>query len=227
MKKIILTLAVLVCAMNVNAQYKVGDIYNENGLKGMVVKVEDGGAHGLIMSLNFYTKKWLADDEARFETEAFYEDDGQKNMDVIEKYIQTNNMSWSDFPIFEWAKSLGEGWYIPAKDELLEIGKNLNGGSLTYNFKTMKNWSKIIKKNGGDELVDTGFSGSDRPRNMYSSTEAEGGMVYTLWLKQKTGSIILQSRINKPKGTLEVIPMNKKHSGGKMGGAGSRAVHKF
>lgn len=224
MKKILLSLALLVLALNVNAQYKVGDIYNENGVKGMVVIVTDGGMHGLVISMTSYNKKWLDDKGVKFDTEAFFEDDGMKNMEAIEKYIEANNKSWADFPIFEWARSLGDGWYIPAKDELMEIGKSLCGGSTKYNHKMVKNYSKLLKKAKGDSLIDDGFGGTKALRRMYSSTEAEGGAVYSLCLKLSAGAILIGGN---PRGNIEMIPMNKSHSGGKFGGAGSRAVHKF
>lgn len=52
MKKILLLfLIVLGATKTVNAQYKFGDYYEKDGLKGIVVRVDDSGIHGLIMSL--------------------------------------------------------------------------------------------------------------------------------------------------------------------------------
>ena len=47
---LMIIIAILGCAV-ANAQYKVGDIYNNDGIKGIVVKVDNSGQHGLIMSL--------------------------------------------------------------------------------------------------------------------------------------------------------------------------------
>lgn len=52
MKKfLLLFLIVLGATKTVNAQYKVGDYYEKDGLKGIVVRVDNSGNHGLIMSL--------------------------------------------------------------------------------------------------------------------------------------------------------------------------------
>jgi hypothetical protein len=186
MKKFfILTVILMASLSSLRAQYKVGSIYNVNGVKGLVVDVDESGNHGLLMSLSESDKDWLNDENLAFETNAFHEDDGMKNMEAIEKYINDNNKSWDDFPIFAWARSLGEGWYIPAREELLIIWKNLNGGNLNFNKKGNKLWkahNKVVEKNGGDELYCSNYStmGFKMLCGMISSTEAEGGKVYVI-----------------------------------------------
>ena len=88
MKKLLFTISALFCAMTANA-YNVGDFYNKNGVKGIVIKVDVSGEHGLIMSLDRFNGKWCSDKKAKFETNAFFEDDGQKNMEAIEKYLNS------------------------------------------------------------------------------------------------------------------------------------------
>lgn len=186
MKRIIFSMVVVMTTLlSANAQYKIGSIYNVNGVKGLVVDVDASGNHGLIMSLEESDKDWLEDESLALETNAFHEDDGMKNMDAIEKYISENNKSWNDFPLFAWARSLGEGWYIPAREELLKIWTNLNGGNLDFNKKANKLWkahNKIVEKNGGDGLHCSNAStmGFKMLCGMISSTEAEGGKVYVI-----------------------------------------------
>lgn len=187
MKQIFLTiLLVAITGIYANAQqYKVGDIYDQNGLKGLVVDVDETGNHGLILSLKKSGKNWLKDKNHAMNTSAFYEDDGMKNMEAIENYINENNLSWDAFPLFAWARSLGEGWYIPSRAELNTIWENLNGGNFDFNKKAKKNWkkhNKAIKKAGGDSFYCKNFStgGFKMLSGMISSTEAEGGKVYTI-----------------------------------------------
>lgn len=86
MKKKLVLLFSLLCVIYAKA-YNVGDFYNKNGVKGVVVKVDASGEHGLIMSLDKFSGKWSSDKKAKFETNAFYEDDGEKNMKAIAKYL--------------------------------------------------------------------------------------------------------------------------------------------
>jgi hypothetical protein len=217
--------------------YNMGDIYDENGVKGIVVKVTDGGRHGLIMSLKVSTDKWLKDKDAKFSTGAFYEDDGEKNSAAIEQFINSGASSWEDFPLFNWAKNLGAGWYIPANDELTAIAEAVNGGTgteQTYSEKKVKEFGKKIKKGKGNGLLADGFGQDKGFRQMFSSTEAEGGMIYSLWFKENTGSAItgsLAGGLIKPakKGKLVMQQWSKTlFTGGSFTGmVGSRAVHKF
>lgn len=224
MKKVMMAFIMFlgICTV-INAQHKVGDIYNKDGIKGFVIQVTSNGAHGLIMSLQASPKKWLADKEAKFDTGAFYEDDGMKNMEALNKYIQANGKSWSDFPLFEWAKSLGEGWYIPSKDELQIIAKAINGDAETYSDKYISKIDKIIKKAKGDGLIQKTLGQKGTMKTMFSSTEAEGGLVYLMDFQANATSALLG---NGKKGKIKIIPQYKNISG-KFIGFGSRAICKF
>lgn len=227
MKNFLFTLLLLLCSVIANA-YNVGDYYEKDGLKGIVIRVDASGEHGLIMSLEKSAKRWLDGGDDKFSTNAFFEDDGEKNMAVIEKYINENGKSWSMFPYFEWCRSLGDGWYAPATDELKDILKAINGGEGKYNSKFMKKITKLLKKHKGDGLINSGFGGTKAPHAMYSSTEGDAGMVYTIFFKESVVSMLVGGGYSGPKGEFVVQSMPKTYTGGKFANAyGSRAVHKF
>ena len=235
MKKLFYVLAfALTLVLNANAQYKLGDYYEKDGLKGIVVCVDDSGSHGLIMSLDHCAKKWLNDKDEKFNTNAYHEDDGEKNMAIIEKYINDNGKTWEMFPFFNWCRSLGEGWYAPATDELREILNTINGGVGSYNAKNMKAVIKTLKKHKGDDLISSGYGGSKCPLWMYSSTEGDAGMVFSLMFKEKASSQLVRGMASgimgspTPKGEFIIESITKTHTGGKFAKVyGSRAVHKF
>lgn len=225
MKKTILAVIAMLCSLGANA-YKVGDYYEKDGVKGIVVRVDETGEHGLIMSLEKSAKKWIDGGDEKFSTNAYFEDDGEKNMAVIEKYINDNGKSWDMFPYFQWCRSLGSGWYAPALDELKDILKTINGGEGKYNAKFMKKITKLLKKHKGDGLIDGGYFGNKNPQMMYSSTEGDAGMVYTLVFKENLASMLV--RMGGPKGRFVIESWQKTTTGGKLANQfGSRAVHKF
>lgn len=224
----------LLFAISANAQYKLGDYYEKDGVKGIVVRVDNSGSHGLIMSLDYCAKKWLDEKDEKFNTNAYHEDDGEKNMAIIEQYIKENGKSWDMFPFFSWCRSLGAGWYAPAADELRDILNAINGGAGSYNAKTMKAITKTLKKHKGDGLISSGYGGSKCPLWMYSSTEGDAGMVFTLMFKESTSSQLMRGLAGgimgspTPKGEFIVESTTKTHTGGKFVKLyGSRAVHKF
>ena len=51
----------------------------------IVVRVNETGSHGLIMSLEKCAKKWINDGDEKFSTNAYFEDDGEKNMANLRK----------------------------------------------------------------------------------------------------------------------------------------------
>lgn len=178
--------------VSVSAQtYRLGDLYDVDGLKGIVVDVDESGVHGLIMSLSAAEKiEWCANKKLLNSTGAFYEDDGLKNMEVIDKFIADGEASSADFPLFAWAKSLGEGWYIASKDETMKIWINMNDGHDTYKIPTsvfeplnnpINGFDKAQRELGGANIVDTRFKvGTKAPYFWFTSTECDGGLVFTM-----------------------------------------------
>ncbi len=257
MKKFILTLVAMIAStLMLNAQtYKIGDLYDVNGVKGIVFRVDDSGQHGLIMSLDDCGDSWcvtkLNKKDAKHEsiptdTEAFDENDGAKNMEVIEKYVNETGISWDYFPLMKWAKELGEGWYIPSKNELWDIIKFVNVGETeAMEMDTLRALDKRIKGIRGKVKKDKsiGFvkNVSTSPINsfyvfniMLSSTEVEGGSACGVYFKESTGSRLKAGSIiglakTKRKGTFEMVPVNKiaPSANTKYSPVASRAVHKF
>ena len=188
MKKLFLLLiAAVLGTIGVNAQqYKVGQVYSVNGVNGLVAYVDNSGQHGLLLSLEESDKDWMKDKELITKTKAFNAEDGMKNMEAIAQFIAENHLSWSDFPVFEWARNLGEGWYIPAQEELKNIWKSLNGGDMKLNKKSAKLWKayeKTIDKRKGDSFFCRNFDTVGIYKmltGMISSTQANGDEIYAM-----------------------------------------------
>ena len=101
-----------------NKVYRVGDIYEENGKRGVVFEVDASGKHGKIVSINCSPSlMWATGAEQTKFIGATDVYDGQKNMDVVKRIS-----GWqSKYPIFYWCANLGNGWYLPAKEEWAKI----------------------------------------------------------------------------------------------------------
>ena len=150
MKKTLLLVAVLFISVLLHAQatYEVGKIYEINGVKGLVYKVSANGRHGMMMSLQATTAKscvYVRDKKLYADAAELCKDaeHGMNNYKAVEAYIKEHNLSWSDFPIYEWVHNLGEGWYIPSKTELMELisclydGQQFENGFLNGRDKTI------------------------------------------------------------------------------------------
>lgn len=155
--------------------YVVGDIYDKDGVKGVVVLLSDGGRHGVVMSLDEACLAWskLHRKVLKNSTLAVSHSDGVANMQAIEKYIAKYNYSWSDFPAFEWCRNKGEGWYLPAVNELWSAGTMYMGGTRTAsNRKLRKQFNDNVKGAGGTPVSDIMF---------YHSSTEDGNPQYSLY----------------------------------------------
>ena len=134
--------------------YGVGDIYDKNGVKGVVVMLTDGGRHGLIMSLDEACLAWSnLPRKQQKAVGASDRHDGAKNMEAVAKYIAENNLSWKQFPAFEWCRAKGDGWYLPSINELWTTGTMFLGGSRTAsNRKYRKLFNDNVEGAGGTPL---------------------------------------------------------------------------
>ena len=148
MKKILSILLVAFMAIGVNAgngnktvtggPYKVGDYYNDGIKEGIVFEVYDGGWHGKIVSVDESCEQWAVSAGCQNATHATSKGGGMGNMNKIKKLP-----NWkSNYPAFAWCASLGEGWYLPAVDEL----------ELIYQNKSIIN--RRLNEKGYGEVVD-------------------------------------------------------------------------
>ena len=98
------------------AKYRVGEYYNENGKQGVIFEVSEDGNHGKILSMKQSYLRWAEQDspESKRTIKANSTTDGAYNTDRVH-----SRPGWQKkYPAFKWCAELGEGWYIPAIEEL-------------------------------------------------------------------------------------------------------------
>ena len=132
-----------------SAPYKVGDYYNDGVKEGVVFKVSAGGKHGKIVSMTQSGKKllWSSD---KYEQErligANSKTDGAYNMQIVKEIA-----GWqTKYPAFKWCADLGEGWYLPAIDELKRF---------TLNDTINDAVNRTLAEKGGTKLNNRGEAG--------------------------------------------------------------------
>ena len=146
--------------------YKIGDYYNENGKRGIVFEVSDGGRHGKIVSLDETYVQW--DSRVKWdknidgpingtETGANNKSNGKANTDKIMDRTDSEY-----FEAFVWCRNKGDDWYLPAYEELEAI----------YNNKSAIN--STLAEYGGTKLQDDAYWSSTE----YNEPGAWGVDVY-------------------------------------------------
>ena len=99
--------------------WKVGDYYNVDGKEGVVFWVDETGEHGKIVSMDQTKLQWCTDDEYKKELTGIATDrsNGMNNLRSIMKIDEWRNK----YPAFAWCADHGDGWYLPAIDELKDL----------------------------------------------------------------------------------------------------------
>ena len=116
-------IAIIIPDETTSAPYKIGDYYNDGTKQGVVFEVSDDGKHGKIVSLDDSHVKlqWSSDsNEHKCLIGADNEYNGAYNMAKVKQIADWNYK----YPAFAWCADLGDGWYLPARGELLAIYRN-------------------------------------------------------------------------------------------------------
>ncbi|MFR3328809.1 MAG: SUMF1/EgtB/PvdO family nonheme iron enzyme [Odoribacter splanchnicus] len=142
----------------------VGEVYDKDGVKGVVYEVSDDGRSGKIVSLRETSKAWsLRYSSSNGWVGATSETDGETNM----QQIRNTGYSIGYWPAFQWCYDYDNDyqWYLPAFSELSEMFVAIRA------FGTSK-FDQILTYNGGDE-----FSSAS---SYWSSTEDNYNRAYIM-----------------------------------------------
>ncbi len=163
--------------------FKIYDTYEENGkVVGVVFWVSADGMSAKIISLKRLTGVAWSTETLVFGTTDM--DDGSANTATIRAEAAKNGyadkLAWISF-----LNGLGEGWYLPAINELKMLasayyGQNYNDvvkdvpSSLSeYNQKAIAAFEKILSDNGGDPI--NSAEPSANGDSIFTSTESLSG----------------------------------------------------
>lgn len=99
--------------------YQVGDYYDDDTKQGVVFEVDGLGRHGKIVGLNEVKLQWCTSEEykRKVKTGTTDKDDGRNNQVRIQQIADWR----SKYPAFAWCANQGEGWYLPALNEIEKI----------------------------------------------------------------------------------------------------------
>ena len=153
-------------------KWRIGDYYDVDGKRGVVFWVDETGKHGKIVSMREDCRQWCDKNEyaKRIATGAHDHSDGAYNHDLICRTYAY----FGSYPALEWCRDLGEGWYLPAIDELKQL---LLKDSVYFPVNAS------LVQNAGDPLLE-----KRTDRLYWSSTEADV-LIYAMLLNMKDGKV--------------------------------------
>ena len=110
----------LICSAQVK-NVKKGDVLQVNGVKGIVFNVNEDGTHGQMMSVKAFRGKqnlYCVKSAYLKGISMLDENDGKANTDELFAYASAKGISLTNYPVYNWCKSLGDGWYVPSINQL-------------------------------------------------------------------------------------------------------------
>lgn len=143
-----------VAAKSEPTSYSVGDYYNKDGIKGIVIETD--GRSGIVVSMVETSTRWCS--EQIWNSMGFSavgtnsKSNGMENSDKMR-----NHSDLDGYYAFEWAIARGDGWYLPAIFELENISANFNV------------INEALVSNGGTKLSKSWYA---------SSTESNVNSIY-------------------------------------------------
>lgn len=153
MKKMLVTWVLLFAALATAEAQGLGQLYDNGQVRGIVVKLAPDGQPAVIASLQSCRERFCDDKDATTMPAAYSINDGRQNMQAIEQYIAQHGGS---FPAYDWCKSLGPGWYLPARNESHDAWIVTFGGENAldnYDQDLYLAAAEVVKNAKGDKMV--------------------------------------------------------------------------
>ena len=184
MKQSVYVIGVLCCLFNgmAHAQHEgvhKGDIIDIQGEKAMVFHVDEEG-HGSAVNINAFRghkSPWCKDKKIVNRVQTVSEADGMANTQAVYEFCTSQGVSLSQFPVFEWCKSLGEGWYIPSAQQMEALVNFWLGNEQEYDWSDDENdtTEELSKQELDERIMKAG--GTPFISGMYTSTKSiDGGI---------------------------------------------------
>lgn len=108
--------------------YKPGDLYDVNGVKGVVFYVNEDGTSGYIMSMDEAELQW----STVFEWANCVTNRGDWNTEDMLK------LGADKYPAAKWCVDHGEGWYMPSSYEMNLMWESVSNGKRVFDYEYVK-----------------------------------------------------------------------------------------
>lgn len=108
-------------------KYKPGDLYDVDGVKGVVFYVDESGESGLIMSMDQALLAWSTEN-----VWVGCVSRGEINTEDMLKHGEDK------YPAAKWCVDHGEGWYMPNSDEMRKMWSAVSNGKHVFDAEFIK-----------------------------------------------------------------------------------------
>ena len=137
--------------------YAPGDLYDEDGVKGVVFYVTDGGTSGYIMSLDQADLQWSTEN---IEANCHYS--GPTNTETM------LSLGADKYPAAKWCADHGDGWYMPRSVELHWLWYAVSNGTHVFDKEFIKLYNDKLE----DPILESYYWSSNETSEEYAEVVA-------------------------------------------------------
>lgn len=145
-------------------KYEIGDIYEVNGVKGVIFAIKSdnkGDTYCYLFSMDEEDLQW----STKYEWCNCMSQRGDYNSSDPFNYW---GMNIDDYPAFKWCKEHGDGWFLPSSTEMHWMWEMLTEGQRDFDAPSVAQYNAFIVENGGEPFCETYY---------WSSNETSDDMV--------------------------------------------------
>ena len=133
--------------------YKIGDLYNENGNKGLVFAFSDkkmfNAEYDVIGHITYGYIMSLDEGYAEWSTENIWTNCYSSGAINTETMV---SLGIDKYPAAKWCVEHGEGWFMPTATEMTWMWDTLTDGEKKFDAPSVAKYNKLFTDNGGDEI---------------------------------------------------------------------------
>ena len=138
-------------------KYEIGDIYEVNGVKGVIFAIKSdnkGDTYCYLFSMDEEDLQW----STKYEWCNCMSQRGDYNSSDPFNYW---GMNIDDYPAFKWCKAHGEGWFLPSSTEMHWMWEMLTEGQRDFDAPSVAKYNAFIVENGGEPFCQTYYWSSN------------------------------------------------------------------
>lgn len=138
-------------------KYEIGDIYEVNGVKGVIFAIKsdnNGDTYCYLFSMDEEDLQW----STKYEWCNCMSQRGDYNSSDPFNYW---GMNIDDYPAFKWCKEHGEGWFLPSSTEMHWMWEMLTEGQRDFDAPSVAKYNAFIVENGGEPFCQTYYWSSN------------------------------------------------------------------
>lgn len=139
--------------------YKIGDLYNENGVKGVIFAIEKGYCY--IFSLDETDIQWSTENVWCNCSSQHGEWNTYDPFDPQYSKAEGGVRDINNYPAFKWCMEHGDGWFLPSSTELQWMWDAISDGTHRFDNESVAAYNKLITDNGGMPFMETYYSSSN------------------------------------------------------------------